>query len=150
MTRNSPEGIFSETLAGIKPAGLVFPNEPISAATLGALSAVSLYIPQSNSFININDSGWATIDRQKSSTFVIVPYNQYYYIVVASGNYKGAYLSYNNNDYVGAYSSWGDASYWEVDPINCQPRPGLYPYNDYLCCNGVKDSAPSIVTVVAQ
>lgn len=136
MTRTLPEGLFEKTQIG--------------EASTQTAKGVSLRIKESGKFININYEGWATIAPTKETEYLLVPYDTQYYIVVANSRWSGYYLSYNNQFYVGAYKNWLDARWWTVDPVDCSRYPGLYPYNNYLCCNGKADAPDKVIIVEAS
>lgn len=156
MEKVPPEGMFDETAHLHEGETSDFPSEAPEAGLLGDPSGVSLYIPKTNQYVNIDDSsGWAVIQYQPVTTYAIVPYSEgRFYIVVANGSYDSYYLSYNNNDYVGAYSGWNNACWWSDDPVDCLAYPGLYPCESngtyYLCVDGVDHAPTQVVTVVAK
>jgi hypothetical protein len=151
-----PEGIFDTTPRSREGEELESPSGPPDAELLAAAQSVSLYIPKTNQYVNIDDNnGWAVIQYQPITTYAIVPYSAgRYYIVVTNGSYDTWYLSYNNADYVGAYRGWNNACWWSDDPVDCLAYPGLYPYESngtyYLCVDGVKVAPSKVVTVVAK
>jgi len=154
MTRIAPEGRFEVTAPGSNLHLPGFPEIPPNAELLGNSQMVYLRTQETGQFVNINEDGWAILQSSMGAQFVLVQYYKYHYIVVASLYWKGSYLSYNNDSYVGAYKLWSNASYWDVNPVDCTPYPGLYPYGQsgpspYLCCNGVKDAIDKLVTVVS-
>jgi hypothetical protein len=116
-------------------------------------SSTFLQVKSSGKYVTINGSGWATLTDAAQTKFVLVPYYAEHYVVVASpGGYQGYYLSFNNYSYIGAYSSWNNARYWAVEPLNNSAWPGLYPYLkngvDYVCVNGVKDGKfPELIEI---
>jgi hypothetical protein len=121
-------------------------------AGLTAGSSVFFQVKLTGQYVNIDSSGWARIDTSAITKYICVPYYDYFYVVVASGDWKGYYLSFNRNSYVGAYSSWNNARYWSVEPLNCSPYPGMYPYTrsvgyTYLCCNGVADAIDKLIDI---
>jgi hypothetical protein len=148
MERPTPEGLFEDTKPGSHPNTADAPAEAPSAALLAGSRAVSLRTQEGGQFVNINYDGWAVFGGQSATKYVLVQYGNESYIVVADGRWKGYYLSYNRNSYVGAYKDWNRASYFSIDPVDCSPYPGLYPYNIFVCCNGVKDAIDRLVTVV--
>ena len=148
MERPSPEGLFEDTKPGSHPNAADAPAKAPSAALLGGSQAVSLRTQEDGQFVNINNDGWAVFEKTTTTKYILVRYGNESYIVVANGQWKGYYLSYNGYYYVGAYSGWSRASYFSIDPVDCSPRPGLYPYNTYMCCNGVQDAIDELVTVV--
>ena len=149
MTRTEPEGLFEDSQPGSVPPDYSPPKTAPNAGLLGGSREVALRIQDTGKFVNINGSGWAVVGNTAETKFILVQYTGgSNYIVVASGSYKGYYLSYNNYYYVGAYSKWDQARYWAIDPVDCSPYPGLYPYGDWVCCNGVQDDSDKIVTVV--
>jgi hypothetical protein len=154
MTRTAPDGLFENT----KPGGNLhlpdFPKTAPGAALIQSSQMVYLRTQDTGQYVNINSSGWAILQANQGCQFVLVQYYAYHYIVVANLDWQGYYLSYNDYSYVGAYKAWDRASYWSVDPVDCAPYPGLYPYGQsgaspYLCCNGVKDAIDKLVTVVS-
>jgi hypothetical protein len=148
MTRISPEGPFENTKPGSNHLP-DFPQTAPDAALIASSQKVYLRTQESGQFVNIDYDGWAVFQSSQGTQFVLVQYGGPNYIVVASGRWKDYYLSYNDRSYVGAYSGWSSARYWEIDPVDCTPYPGLYPYNSYMCCNGVKDAIDKLVTVVS-
>ncbi|UVL26196.1 hypothetical protein [Pseudomonas donghuensis] len=153
MERIAPEGLFNDTKSGGKPDSFARPNSAPGQEVLASAQAVYLRTQETGLYVNINGSGWAVLESNPSTKYVLVTYYQNNYIVIADGSYKNYYLSYSNHYYVGGYKKWTDASYWAVDPVNCSPYPGLYPYYtggaNYLCCNGVTDAIDKLVTVVS-
>jgi hypothetical protein len=152
MTRTLPKASFRDTEPGENHLPPGFQGGAPNADLVASSQMVYLRIQEDGKYVNINASGWAVLESTASTQYVLVQYYGNHYIVVASGDYKNSYLSYNKFSYVGAYPEWDDASYWAVDPVDCSPYPGLYPYGDspsYLCCNGVKDAIDKIVTVVS-
>jgi hypothetical protein len=142
-----------ESLPGEDPFKL---HKHLKASLLkAALSGASVFLQaKSNAkYVTINGSGWATLTDAAQSKFVLVPYYAEHYVVLASpGSYQGYYLSFNRDSYIGVYSSWNNARYWAVEPLNSSAWPGLYPYNksgiDYICVNGVKDAKfPELIEI---
>lgn len=148
MKRPSPKGQFEVTKPGNQPSAVAASAEVPSADLLVASSAVSLRTQETGKFVNINSGGWAEFGDTSTTKYLLVRYGSEGYIVIADGKWKGYYLSYNNYSYIGAYSGWSDARYFSLDPVDCSLYPGLYPYNNYMCCNGVRDAIDKIVTVV--
>jgi hypothetical protein len=144
-----PEGMFDQTPPSLNPEGSEIPGEPPAEDLLANSQSVSLFIQDSGKYVNIDYYGWAVIGDTAVTKYLMVTYYDYNYIVVANGDYKGSYLSYNDRSYIGAYSGWSSARYWNIDPVDCSPYPGLYPYNGYLCVDGVRKAIDKIVTVVA-
>lgn len=153
MTHIDPAGNFKDT----KPSenGLLTGDDPQAAPgfnILAAGQAVNLQDTISGNYVNINSSGWAVVESSATTKFVLVQYYDNHYIVVADGDYKNYYLSYNNSSYVGAFYYWNQARYWAVDPVDCSPYPGLYPHTkssiNYLCVDGVRDAIDDLMTVV--
>lgn len=153
MERIAPEGLFENTKSSDKLDTAARPKSAPGQEVLASTQAVYLRTQETGLYVNIDGSGWAVLESNPSTKYVLTAYYQNNYIVIANGSYKGYYLSYNNHYYVGGYKSWNDASYWAVDPVNCSPYPGLYPYYtggaNYLCCNGVTDAIDKLVTVVS-
>ncbi|MDE9483909.1 hypothetical protein [Xenorhabdus bovienii] len=154
MKRNAPDGLFENT----KPDNMLHSlDKPQSAPELESLvssQAVYIYAQESKQYMNINGSGWAVLEDNRSTTYFLVPYYKGNYIVIANGSYKSDYLSYSDDSYIGAYSTWINASYWAFDPINSLYYAGLYPYTKsgvkYLCVNGLADAIDSVETLVSM
>ncbi len=149
MERPSPEGQFEVTKPGNQPSAVAAPAEAPSADLLGASPTVSLRTQETGKFVNVNSDGWTVFGDTSTTKYLIVRYGTEGYIVIADGKWKGYYLSYNQYYYIGAYKGWSDARYFALDPVDCSKYPGLYPYNNYMCANGVQDAIDKIVTVVA-
>ncbi|CCI24265.1 hypothetical protein [Microcystis aeruginosa] len=159
MSRPDPAGNFENSepgahgqLPGEDPK-IIHKNYDAGFASLSAGSSVFLQVKSTGEgeYVNIDSGGWAQITKSAETKYVLVPYYENYYVVVASGDWKGYYLSYNRNYYVGAYRSWINASYWSVEPLDCSPYPGLYSYKKshifYLCCNGVADKISPLIHI---
>lgn len=129
-------------LPGEDPATLhkYFKDNLIRASVSGGTSL--LRVQSSGLYITLDGSGWATLTVSPGTQFLEVPFGDHYYIVVASGPWIGYYLSYNINNYIGAYYKWLSSTYWDVQPLNSTYAPGIYPYGDgYLCVGGVSTGA---------
>ncbi|HEY0021362.1 MAG TPA: hypothetical protein VGB24_00570 [Longimicrobium sp.] len=157
MSRTEPSGPFHATAAldkGTLPGEdpkTIHKHFEAGLARLSGGSSAFLMVQETGNYVNIDDSGWARIEDSARTKYVLVPYYNDHYIVVANGTWKGYYLSYNGNSYVGVYSRWSDARYWAVEPLNCSPYPGMYSYSRsgvaYLCCNGVEDSIDNLIQI---
>lgn len=153
ISRPDPADLFQKTQSDAQ--GQLPGEEPNNQDFAKLASSSSVFFREKNAerYVNIDSSGWAIITKNPSTKYVIVPYNDDNYIVVANGDWQGYYLSYNRNYYVGAYQAWANARYWSASPtINSSVYPGLYPYpvsgTTYLCCNGVEDAFNSIIDIV--
>jgi hypothetical protein len=157
MSNPEPSGRFDATpaldkgtLPGEDPKG-IHKHFEAGQAPLSAGSSASLVVKETGKYVNIDDDGWARIEEKPRNEYVLVPHGNDYYIVIADGTWKGYYLSYNRNSYVGVYARWADARYWAVEPLNCLPYPGMYSYRssgvDYLCCNGVADKVDNLLQI---
>lgn len=149
MTTTPPEGPFDETPPSSDAAGVDALEAAPAGSSRSAGSEVTLQVKGRAEYINIDGSGWATYASTSTTRYVIVPYNDVFYIVVASGPYNGYYLSYNDRYYIGAYRDWTNARYWTRDPVDIVRYPGLYFYNNFLCCNGKSAAPDKLVTIVA-
>jgi hypothetical protein len=160
MSHAEPAGHFDATpariegtLPGEDPNSIHKRSEP-GVSQPPAKASAFLMVRETGRYINIDDSGWARIEAAAMTKYLLVPYYEDHYIVVTSGAWKGYYLSYNNDYYVGAYSSWRNASYWAVEPLNCSPYPGMYSYTRsgvaYLCCNGVADNIDNLIQIFRE
>jgi len=86
-----------------------------------------------------------TEDITKASLFLVVNYGEgNWYIVTVD---TAEYLSYTSQSYLYAYGSWSNAAYLTVKPLSFIKYPGLYLYNGYVCCNGVKKSPGKLMNV---
>ncbi|MDC9613951.1 hypothetical protein PSI19_08705 [Xenorhabdus khoisanae] len=152
MKRNAPNGLFENTKPGNMPHSLDKPQSAPELEILANSQAVRIYVQETKQYMNINGSGWAVLEDDPRTTYFLVQYYKGNYIVIADGSYKGRYLSYNNDSYIGGFK-WINATYWYFDPINNTYYPGLYPYTKsgvkYLCVNGLVDAIDSVVTVVS-
>jgi hypothetical protein len=157
MLHQHPTGLLENTQAGIlgqlpgADPKTLHKHYDAGMAKLSAGSSAFLQVKGSGHYVNIDKSGWAIIVPSAQTKFVLVPYYEDHYVVVASGEWKGYYLSFNRNSYVGVYKGWTDARYWAVEPLNCSPFPGLYSFQSsgtaYLCCNGVKDNIENLIEI---
>jgi hypothetical protein len=173
MTRTAPQGDFKDTLSGNSPkpvpttafegngiSPLVAPGTPLpvpTAAFEGNGIVFHLYFGEydNKQYINLNDGGWAVLEKTPKTTYDIFSSQGYFYVAVANGPYQGHYLTFNFNSYIGAYKTRDKHCRWTVNnnadfsgTVDHLGYPGMYAYSkggiNWLCCNGKNDAPRSV------